>query len=52
MPLPHFLILLLVVIAAAGATLWMASSAGVPLAALALAALVGAALMRLLARVE
>lgn len=52
MPLPHFLILLLVVIAAAGATLWMASSAGVPVAALALAALVGAALMRLLARVE
>lgn len=52
MPLPHFLVLLLVVIAAAGATLWIASSAGVPLAALALAALFGAALMRLLARVE
>ncbi|MDP1667812.1 hypothetical protein [Phaeovulum sp.] len=52
MPLPHFLMLLVVVIAAAAATLWVASSAGVPLAALALAAVVGAALIRLLARVE
>jgi hypothetical protein len=52
MPLPHFLLLLVVVVLAAGATLWVASSAGVPFAALALAALVGAALMRLLARVE
>lgn len=47
MPLPHFLILIVAVILAAGLTLWMASAAGLPLAALGLAALVGAALARL-----
>ncbi|WP_372839928.1 hypothetical protein [Phaeovulum sp.] len=52
MPLPHFLILLALVIAAAAATLWFATSAGVPVAVLALVALVGAALVRLLAPVE
>lgn len=52
MPLPHFLILIAVVICAAGVTLWFATAKGVPFAALALAALIGAGLIRLLARVE
>lgn len=39
MPLPQFLILLLVVIVAAALTLWLALSSGVPFAALMLIAL-------------
>ena len=39
MPLTHFLGLIVLVIAAAGLTIWIAVSSGVPLAALAFAAL-------------
>ena len=52
MPLPHFLMLILVVILAAGLTIFLAAQAGVPMVALDLGALVGACLMRMLARVE
>ncbi|SOC12487.1 hypothetical protein [Rhodobacter maris] len=52
MPLPHFLLMLLVVILAAALTIVVAVHAAVPLAALGLAALIGAALMRLFERVE
>jgi len=52
MPLPHFLLMILAVIAAAGLTIFLAAEAGLPMAALALGALIGAALMRVLARVE
>lgn len=44
MPLPHFLLLIAMVILAAGLTLWAAFASGVPLAVLALVAL-GAALV-------
>ena len=44
MPLPHFLLLILAVILAAGVTIWAASAVGIPLVALAMLALVGAAL--------
>lgn len=47
MPLPHFLLMILSVIAAAGLTIWAAAGSGLPLAALGLAALAGAGLMRL-----
>ena len=43
MPLPHFLLLILAVILAAGLTIWAANAVGIPLAALGLLALVGAA---------
>lgn len=52
MPLPHFLILIAAVILAAAVTLWFAATKGVPFAALALAALIGAGVIRLMARVE
>ena len=52
MPLPHFLLLLVIVIGAAGVTIWLASSAGLPLAGMALLAVVAAGLVRLMARVE
>ncbi len=52
MPLPHFLILLAVVVIAAGATIWLATSSGVSIATLAVMALIGAGVVRLLARVE
>ncbi|WBU59001.1 hypothetical protein [Paracoccus albus] len=42
MPLPHFLILMVAVILAAAATLWVSIAHGVPLVALALAALIAA----------
>ncbi|MFB2532275.1 hypothetical protein ACEYYB_00675 [Paracoccus sp. p4-l81] len=47
MPLPHFLLMLFGVIALAGATIWMVAGSGLPLGALGMAALVGAAIMRL-----
>lgn len=47
MPLPHFLLMILAVIAAAALTIWAVAGSGLPLAALGLAALVGAGLMRL-----
>ncbi|SFA44705.1 hypothetical protein SAMN04487972_103253 [Paracoccus halophilus] len=50
MPLPHFLLLILVVILAAGVTIWMANAAGIPLFALGLVALLAAALVHLSAR--
>jgi hypothetical protein len=52
MPLPHFLLLIALVVIAAGATIWVASSVGVSWAAVTLVVLIGAALVRLLARVE
>ncbi|MDD8024003.1 MAG: hypothetical protein PHX82_12945 [Paracoccaceae bacterium] len=52
MPLTHFLILICAVLLAGGVTLWLAASAGVPLTALAVCALLAAGVMRLLARVE
>ncbi|SIP87139.1 hypothetical protein SAMN05421641_101104 [Paracoccus thiocyanatus] len=50
MPLPHFLILILVVILAGGLTVWAASAAGIPLFALGLLALVAAAIAHLTMR--
>lgn len=50
MPLPHFLILILAVILAAGLTLWAASAAGVPLFALGLLALAAAGIAHLTTR--
>lgn len=47
MPLPHFLLMILAVIAAAGLTLWLAAGLELPALVLGLAALTGAALMRL-----
>ncbi len=52
MPLPHFLLMIVAVVLAAALTVALAVQAGVPLAALGLAALIGAGLLRLLARVE
>jgi hypothetical protein len=52
MPLPHFLALLVIVILAAALTLWLASAFGVSMAILALLALIGAGIVRLMARVE
>lgn len=52
MPLPHFLIMILAVIAAAGLTIFLAVQSGLSLAGLGLATLIGAGLMRMLARVE
>ncbi len=42
MPLPHFLLLIAAVVLAAAATLWFSVANGVPLVALALAALIAA----------
>lgn len=50
MPLPHFLILILAVILAAGLTIWAASAVGVPIFALALVALMAAAIAHLARR--
>lgn len=50
MPLPHFLLLVIAVIALAAATLWLALAAGVPLAALGMGALIAAAAAHLGAR--
>lgn len=50
MPLPHFLLLIAVVILAAAVTLWVSVSAGVPLVALGLIALTGAAVLHLTMR--
>jgi phosphate/sulfate permease len=49
MPLPHFLALILTVIAAAGLSLLIAHSVGLPFVWLAVGALVGAAVVRGLA---
>lgn len=50
MPLPHFLILMLAVILAAGLTIWAASAVGIPLFALALLALAAAGIAHLSTR--
>ena len=50
MPLPHFLMLILAVILAAGATIWAASVVGVPLFVLGLLALMAAGVAHLAAR--
>lgn len=47
MPLPHFLLMIAIVILAAAVTVWATLSAGIPLAALALIALTGAAVLHL-----
>lgn len=47
MPLPHFLILMLAVILAAGLTLWAASAVGIPLFALGLLVLAAAGIAHL-----
>ncbi len=49
MPLPHFLALVLAVIAAAGLTIWAASGVGVSMGVLALVALAAALTVRALA---
>ncbi len=50
MPLPHFLILILAVILAAGLTIWAASAIGIPLFALGFLALLAAAIAHLTTR--
>ncbi|SMO53095.1 hypothetical protein [Paracoccus laeviglucosivorans] len=50
MPLPHFLILIVAVILAAGLTIWVASAAGVPLLVLGLLVLMAAAVAHLATR--
>lgn len=52
MPLPHFLALLLAVIVASGVTIWLAAQAGVSFGLISVGALMAAALVRLMARVE
>ena len=47
MPLPHFLLMIAAVILAAALTIWASLSAGVPLVALGLIALTGAAVLHL-----
>jgi len=47
MPLPHFLLLILAVILAAGLTIWVASAVGIPLFVLGLLALLAAAVAHL-----
>ncbi|WBU57287.1 hypothetical protein [Paracoccus sediminicola] len=47
MPLPQFLLLIAAVILAAAATLWVSLSQGVPIVALALAALIAAGVVHL-----
>ena len=47
MPLPHFLLMIAAVILFAGMTLWVSIAAGVPLAALGILTLTGAAVLHL-----
>lgn len=47
MPLPHFLLIVATAILLAGLTVWVSVSAGVPLMALALVALIAAGVLRL-----
>ncbi|MDO5369558.1 hypothetical protein [Paracoccus sp. (in: a-proteobacteria)] len=51
MPLPHFLMLVLAVIVAAGVTLVVAVSLGIPLQVLALGTVIAAAVAHLSARI-
>lgn len=50
MPLPHFLVLIAVVILLAGLTIWAALVTGVPLAVLGLVALMAVAVVHFAAR--
>ncbi|WBU51918.1 hypothetical protein [Paracoccus sp. SCSIO 75233] len=50
MPLPHFLLLIAAVIAAAAATLWFSLSNGVPLMVLAMVVLIAAGLVHVTRR--
>ncbi|WP_339106965.1 hypothetical protein [Thioclava sp. GXIMD4216] len=52
MPLPTFLLLILAVLVAAGATLWFAISAGIPAPAVALVLLGCVGVARLMERIE
>lgn len=52
LPLPHFLLLLCLVVIAAGATIWLVSQAGIPAAVAAMAVLFAAAIARLFMKVE
>lgn len=52
MPLPHFLVLLCLVVIAAGATIWLASQAGISAAIVATGVLFAAAIARLFMKVE
>ena len=52
MPLPHFLILLLAVILAAGLTIWLVTAIGVPLYVSGLIALSAAAIAHLVIHVD
>lgn len=50
MPLPHFLLMLVLVICAAAMTIWAVAELAVPHAALAISALLGAAAVGLVGR--
>lgn len=50
MPLPHFLMMMLLVLLAAVLTIWAAASAGLPVATLAVTALLAAAAVHLVGR--
>ncbi|MCL7465751.1 hypothetical protein [Phaeovulum sp. NW3] len=52
MPLPHFLTLIALATCGAALTVWLAAGAGVPLPLLALIALLGAGLVRLMMRAQ
>lgn len=52
MPLPHFLLMLVVVIVAALLTIWAAVSVGVPIAVLGVLLLIAAMLAHLAGRIE
>lgn len=51
-PLPHFLLMLCVIVLAAGVTLWFALHSGISLPALGVLLLLAAGVVRLFARVE
>lgn len=50
MPLPHFLMIMIAVIVAAAATLWISFDRGLPLITLSLAALVAAGIVHFVRR--
>lgn len=50
MPLPHFLLMIALVNFAAGLTVWAVSASGLPMAVLAVTALLGAAAVGLVGR--
>lgn len=52
MPLPHFLLMICVILTAAGVTVWAATHVGIPFGFVALVALLAAGVIRLMGRVE